>query len=316
MGLYKWNSEPKKIYIRVNEIIHVTWISLNKNILNLTTAWDTEQLTATITPANADDQTITWSSSDTNVATVDQTWLVTCVTPWTANITVTTNDWGYTASCYVTDNPIPYIVNANTMLYIPFETDTNDYSWHSYNITNNWVTIATVGGVNAWYFTRNYLQIWDNANLRWADGYTWCVWYKYTSGMSTACDMVNKGRDSGANSILLRILGGTYQCWINNSTFWFNQVTVSDSRATDNDWHNVILTYASTTETLYIDWVQVWTNTTNPNFTNYDTMYIWCFSGSQYWFKWYMAQIIFENQLWSWTDVANYYTNTKRYFGL
>ena len=74
-------------------------ITLNKNSISLTTVWQTEQLTATIEPT-VSDKTITWSSDDTAVATVSTSWLVTCVTPWTATITATTVN-GLTATCSV-----------------------------------------------------------------------------------------------------------------------------------------------------------------------------------------------------------------------
>lgn len=102
MGIKIWNTDISKMYVYVYETVHVTWVSLDKYSITLTTIWQTEQLTATITPSNADDQTVTWSSSDTTVATVSTTGLVTCITPWTAIITVTTNDGWYTAFCNVT----------------------------------------------------------------------------------------------------------------------------------------------------------------------------------------------------------------------
>ena len=56
-----------------------------------------------MTPDNATNKTLTWSSSNTAVATVDQSGKVTAVAPGTAAITVTTNDGsGKVASCPVT----------------------------------------------------------------------------------------------------------------------------------------------------------------------------------------------------------------------
>ena len=53
---------------------------------------ETKQLTATIQPENTTDKTVTWSSNNTDVATVDQNGLVTAVGIGTATITVTTSN--------------------------------------------------------------------------------------------------------------------------------------------------------------------------------------------------------------------------------
>lgn len=60
-------------------------------------AGDTKQLNATVTPSNADDKSIAWSSSNEAVATVDETGLVTGVGNGTAVVTATTIN-GLTAS--------------------------------------------------------------------------------------------------------------------------------------------------------------------------------------------------------------------------
>ena len=67
----------------------------------VTSIGDTETLTATILPDNADNKNVKWSSSDENVATVTN-GVVTAKAAGTATITVTTEDGGYTASCTVT----------------------------------------------------------------------------------------------------------------------------------------------------------------------------------------------------------------------
>lgn len=57
-------------------------------------------LTATVLPANADDRSVTWSSSDEEVAIVED-GVVTAVAEGEAVITVTTTDGGLTATCIV-----------------------------------------------------------------------------------------------------------------------------------------------------------------------------------------------------------------------
>ena len=83
--------------------VSVTGVSLNKNTATLTVG-GTETLTATVSPDDATDKSVTWSSDNTNVATVDPNGLVTAVGAGNANITVTTTDGSKTASCAVTVN--------------------------------------------------------------------------------------------------------------------------------------------------------------------------------------------------------------------
>lgn len=81
------------------EVVHVTGVELDKNELELT-AGGSATLTATVTPATADDQTVTWSSD--NAAATVKNGVVTAVSAGTANITVTTNDGNKTDTCTVT----------------------------------------------------------------------------------------------------------------------------------------------------------------------------------------------------------------------
>ena len=81
--------------------VSVTEVALDKTELTLTEG-ETETLTATVRPDNADNRKVTWSSDKTDVATVDGDGKVTAVKAGEAVITVTTEDGGKTASCTVT----------------------------------------------------------------------------------------------------------------------------------------------------------------------------------------------------------------------
>ena len=63
---------------------------------------ETTLLTATIQPAVGANQNVTWSSSDSNTATVNTLGVVTGVAAGTVTITVTTEDGNKTATCLVT----------------------------------------------------------------------------------------------------------------------------------------------------------------------------------------------------------------------
>lgn len=93
--------------ITVNEpytppaIVHITGISLDRETATIQKG-SILQLSATVTPSNADDKTVRWESSNTDVATVDDNGKVTAIAPGTATITVTTTDQRKTATCSVT----------------------------------------------------------------------------------------------------------------------------------------------------------------------------------------------------------------------
>lgn len=62
----------------------------------------TTQLTATVSPANATNKNVTWSSSSTAIASVNASGLVTALAAGSATITVATQDGNKTATCAVT----------------------------------------------------------------------------------------------------------------------------------------------------------------------------------------------------------------------
>ena len=82
----------------------VTGVTLDQTALSLT-AGETATLTAAVLPEDASNKTVTWSSSNPDVAAVtdhnDGTVTVTAGSAGTATITAVTEDGGYTAACTV-----------------------------------------------------------------------------------------------------------------------------------------------------------------------------------------------------------------------
>lgn len=87
--------------------INVTGVSLNKTSATLDID-GTDTLTATVTPSTATNKAVSYSSSNNDVATVDNNGKITAVGEGTADITVTTADGSKTAKCTVTVSaPVP-----------------------------------------------------------------------------------------------------------------------------------------------------------------------------------------------------------------
>jgi uncharacterized protein YjdB len=113
----------------------------------------TTQLTANILPTSTSNKAVTWSSSNTGVATVNTSGLVQGIANGTATITTTTVNGGFTGTCAVTVlTPVTGIsvspttvsvnVNANVQIaatVLPATASNKTVTWQSGN-----TTIATV----------------------------------------------------------------------------------------------------------------------------------------------------------------------------
>ena len=83
------------------KVVNVTGVSLSKTSMTLTEG-ESDQLEATISPSNATDKTVNWTSSNTSVATVASDGTITAKAAGTATITVKSEDQGKTATCEIT----------------------------------------------------------------------------------------------------------------------------------------------------------------------------------------------------------------------
>ncbi|MGI5880623.1 MAG: Ig-like domain-containing protein [Syntrophomonadaceae bacterium] len=130
--------------------IKVTGVSLDKNALNLTAGGATGNLVATVTPSNATNKNVTWSSSNESVATVAN-GVVTPVAAGSASITVKTEDGNFTATCAVT-------VAAATIKVTGVSLDKNSLNLTAGGATGN--LVATVTPSNA----TNKNVTWSSSN--------------------------------------------------------------------------------------------------------------------------------------------------------
>ena len=133
--------------------VAVSSVSILPTTLGLVVGGASSQLTATILPANATNQTKAWSSSNTNIATVTSTGLVAPVAVGNCTITVTTQDGSKTASCAVS---VTSTTGVNTsdkeslkiypnptsdVVYIESENAMNDYAIKIVNILGSEVFV-------------------------------------------------------------------------------------------------------------------------------------------------------------------------------
>ncbi len=81
--------------------IEVTGVNLSHDSMTLGIG-ESEQLTATVSPAGATNKNVTWTSNNSSIATVDESGLVTGVAPGNTTIVVETEDGGFIDECVVT----------------------------------------------------------------------------------------------------------------------------------------------------------------------------------------------------------------------
>ena len=133
----------------------VTGVSLNKSTMALNTG-ASSTLTATVSPSSAPNKSVTWSSSNTAVATVSSSGVVKGVKAGTATITAKTAVGGKTATCKVTVSDVAVTgvsLNKSSITIAPGKTGTITATVKPDNATNKSVTwsssntsIATVNG--------------------------------------------------------------------------------------------------------------------------------------------------------------------------
>lgn len=140
-------------------------IELSQTVASLNEG-ESLQLTANVKPANTSNKTVTWKSSNPNIATVTSNGIVTGITKGTATITATTTDGTYlSASCQVTVNRLVTSITLNESSLVmhigetaqlqaevfPQSASSKTLSWSSGNpsvasVDNNGVVTAIAAG--------------------------------------------------------------------------------------------------------------------------------------------------------------------------
>ena len=193
---------------------------------------------------------------------------------------------------------------ANTVAYYPIETNVNDYSWNSKNMTNNGVAFGTYAWVQCWYFDNNSYASRSWSLFTWNPTFTVSIWMNNISRNWWEVPW-SFGSNLSTNSFLY---------WISDSRklniWWYSNDRDTWYTINTNTWYNVIFAYNPSWWDVYVNWSKVYTWTWSPTIWNNTTR----ISGDQWnwqnWY-WYLSKLIFEDRKWTATDVTNYYNATK-----
>ena len=159
-GTIVWDSARDELRLTlvnpVSPVIDVTRVTLDRISATIAVGRSIE-LTAAVVPANATDRSLTWASSNSAVARVDNFGRVTGVAPGTAVITATASN-GVSAACTVTVTPA----------YIPVQSVSLDRTTATVRAAEAVTITASVLPANAtdrglsWTSSNNAVAIVDN----------------------------------------------------------------------------------------------------------------------------------------------------------
>lgn len=91
----------RELVVNVNVTVPVTGVIMNKNELTLKEG-EQEKLIATVSPSDATNKSVIWSSSNINIVAVDDVGTILAKAPGSAKITAKTKDGNYISECVVT----------------------------------------------------------------------------------------------------------------------------------------------------------------------------------------------------------------------
>lgn len=289
---------------KVTCYIAVTWITLDNHSLIIPPS-NTSQLTATISPSDATNKNVIWTSSNEEIATVDETWLVTHVWIWSCTITATTEDWWFTDTCsvqciipvtWVTLNKSSWTVNTQTPLQLtatitPSNATIKTVTWKSSN-----TSIATVN--SSWLVT--YVADWTATITC-----TTTQWWKTATCTVTCTSFVPVDRcfwyTWGQQSITLQPHKYCLEVWWAEWWRWIKNWSTTTNWG--RWWYSWWCITLNTSTTLYIyiwwKWCSLWRST----YGTASWWYNWWWDVRTYWSWW---------AWWWWTDIRIWW-NTLYY---
>lgn len=207
------------------EDVHPTSVTLDYNTASLEEG-DTIQLTETVLPSNATNKSVTWSSSNTSVATVSG-GLVTAVSAGSATITVTTVDGSKTATCAVTVTQAVLVDYVQTDSLVPGKTYViaNGNTGSVYVMSNEAGGARQLKGISA-TISNGKLRIKQSVEL---DVTFNCALYDSSNSITTRLENGGKYLYSNNSNGLVLNTTCTDRFWhLENGKFWLFKSTTAD----------------------------------------------------------------------------------------
>lgn len=204
---------------------------------------------------------------------------------------------------------------ANTLLYVPMDTDLLDHWPNNITVTNSWdVSVGAVWWLSAGYFSTNssYLSA-PIDNYISAAPFTvscWVYWnWTYFAENTT--------------SVFWMYLSWPYR-WacVQNSNNWLRSERLGSWRIetyeylTVNTWNHLVLTLTDSESVLYLNWTAIWNIswTWNSTFENFFIGRDW--DNSNRCWSWYLSNFIIESTAWTSQEVSDYFNQTKSLYGI
>lgn len=209
----------------------------------------------------------------------------------------------------------------NTVLYLPLESNCNDYSWNWYNWTWNSASYTTSWTTkNVAYFNGSYI---DLSTFRITeDNTTINVWVKSTS--TNTWQEIFDANASGSTT-------STTYFWYNwpwnvsnqygmqHAVPWWNySIAYTSWWPFQNVWKNICVVMNTSWIKIYMNWIL------QSASSNISWRMVWTPNASIWWrknwntnfFRWYISEFIWENKVWTDTEISNYYNQTKSNYWL
>lgn len=200
---------------------------------------------------------------------------------------------------------------ANTIAYYPLKSNTNDYSWNWYNLTNLWnVTFGTYQWVNCAIFNGT-----SNSQL-----YNTSISYSAYPTQTVAVWIYVTWTSSGVYQTIYHI--GTairywkLGTWFNYNTWlclwsWDGQYESVKAWNINWAWHLLVNVTSGSSSVQYLDWVEYQTFTNSLSYTQTWLYVWWAQSTSAERLTWYESELILENKARTAQEITDYYNLTK-----